>query len=223
MGFWPSLAVTLVAALGIRQFLVEARYIPSGSMLPGLQLQDRLLVEKLSYRARPPRRGEVVVFRAPHAFDPALKSDYGPDPLRCFVVNLPFVGMLPGMQEPACEAFIKRVVAIPGDQVDIDPSGHLKVNGKAVNESYVANYCDTSDGKGCPPLRTVVPPKSVLVLGDNRQNSWDGRYWPGTHFLPTNQIIGRATVRFWRDCGKPIWQFWWWVIPPTGCNRFSAL
>ena len=61
MGFWPSLLVTLVAALGIRHFLVEARYIPSGSMLPGLQLQDRLLVEKLTYRTRAPRRGEVVV------------------------------------------------------------------------------------------------------------------------------------------------------------------
>ena len=165
MGFWPSLLVTLVAALGIRHFLVEARYIPSGSMLPGLQLQDRLLVEKLTYRTRAPRRGEVVVFRAPHAFDPALKSGSGPDPLRCFLVNLPFVGLIPGMQEPACEAFIKRVVAIPGDEVDIDPSGHLKVNGKAVNESYVAKYCDTSDGRGCPPLRAVVPPQSVLVWG----------------------------------------------------------
>ena len=61
--FWRSVLITLAIALGIRQFLVEARYIPSGSMLPGLQLQDRLLVEKLSYRSRPPRRGEIVVFQ----------------------------------------------------------------------------------------------------------------------------------------------------------------
>ncbi len=54
--FWRSVLITLVVALGIRQFLLEARYIPSGSMLPGLQLQDRLLVEKLSYRSREPRR-----------------------------------------------------------------------------------------------------------------------------------------------------------------------
>ena len=51
--------------LGIRQYLVEARYIPSGSMLPGLQIQDRLLVEKLTYRSRPPQRGEIVVFNSP--------------------------------------------------------------------------------------------------------------------------------------------------------------
>ena len=51
--------------LGIRQVLVEARYIPSGSMLPGLQIQDRLLVEKLTYRSRPPKRGEIVVFNSP--------------------------------------------------------------------------------------------------------------------------------------------------------------
>lgn len=59
------MVITLAVALGIRHLLVEARYIPSGSMLPGLQIQDRLLVEKLSYRTRLPRRGEIVVFHSP--------------------------------------------------------------------------------------------------------------------------------------------------------------
>ena len=58
---------------GIRHYLAEARFIPSGSMLPGLQIQDRLLVEKLTYRGRKPRRGEIVVFNSPYAFDPALR------------------------------------------------------------------------------------------------------------------------------------------------------
>jgi signal peptidase I len=70
--------ITLAVALGIRQFLLEARYIPSGSMLPGLQLQDRLLVEKLSYRNRQPRRGEVVVFHSP---DPHGSHQAGPPSL----------------------------------------------------------------------------------------------------------------------------------------------
>ena len=121
-GFWRSLVVTLAVALGVRHFLIEARYIPSGSMLPGLQLQDRLLVEKLTYRTRPPKRGEIVVFRAPQSFDPALKQDYAVSPLRCFVATLPIIGGLPGVQQPACEAFIKRVVAIPGDKVEVDPT-----------------------------------------------------------------------------------------------------
>lgn len=197
LGFWRSLVFTLTVALGIRHFIVEARYIPSGSMLPGLQLQDRLLVEKLTYRVRAPRRGEIVVFRAPQAFDPALKQDYAANPLRCFVVNLPFIGGLPGLQEPSCEAFIKRVVAIPGDKVVVDPNGRLNINGKAVGEPYVQRFCASEEGKGCQPLRAVVPPKSVFVLGDNRANSWDGRFWPGTHFLPDDQIIGRALFRFW--------------------------
>ena len=196
-GFWRSLVVTLAVALGVRHFLIEARYIPSGSMLPGLQLQDRLLVEKLTYRARPPKRGEIVVFRAPQSFDPALKQDYAVSPVRCFIATLPIIGGIPGVQQPACEAFIKRVVAIPGDKVEVDPSGHLKINGKAVKEPYVTRYCPTGNGQGCRPLRAVVPPKSVLVLGDNRANSWDGRFWPGTHFVPDNQIIGRAFFRFW--------------------------
>ena len=195
-GFWRSLLVTLAVALGIRQFLVEARYIPSGSMLPGLQLQDRLLVEKLTYLSRPPGRGEIVVFHAPHAFDPALKRDYAAGPLRCLLVNIPFLGGLPGLQEPACDAFIKRVVAIPGDQVNVDPTGHLSLNGKRINEPYVSNYCTATPGGSCRPLQAVVPPKSVLVLGDNRANSWDGRFWPGTHFVPNDQIIGRALFRF---------------------------
>jgi signal peptidase I len=195
-GFWRSLLLTVAVALGIRQFLVEARYIPSGSMLPGLQLQDRLLVEKLSYRQRPPRRGEIIVFHAPHAFDPALRSDYQAAPGRCFLVNLPFIGSLPGMQEPACDAFIKRVIAVAGDRVTVDPGGHVILNGRPLEEPYVRNWCRPVGPGSCRSLDTTVPAGSVLVLGDNRGNSWDGRFWPGTHFVPTGQIIGRAFFRF---------------------------
>jgi signal peptidase I len=93
--FWRSVLITLGVALAARQFLVEARYIPSGSMLPGLQIQDRLLVEKLTYRRRPPRRGEIVVFHAPHHFDPVLRSSRRSGPLRCLLVNLPLIGPMP--------------------------------------------------------------------------------------------------------------------------------
>ena len=197
--FWRGVLITLAVALGVRQFILEARYIPSGSMLPGLQLQDRLLVEKLSYRQRPPRRGEIVVFHAPHHFDPVLRVEHQAGPLRCLLVNLPLVNALPGLQTPACDAYIKRVVAIPGDRVVITPRGEVSVNGRRLNEPYVRQYCPVDAmGMGpCRPLNAVVPPKHVLTLGDNRANSWDGRFWPGGAFLPQSEIIGRAFWRFW--------------------------
>jgi signal peptidase I len=195
--FWRSIVLTLAVALGIRQFLVEARYIPSGSMLPGLQLQDRLLVEKLSYRNRPPQRGEIVVFHAPHHFDRVLSAQHQPGPLGCLLVNIPLIGPMLGLQEPACDAYIKRVIAIPGDHIEVNPKGQVLLNGKALPEPYVTNTCPV-DAKGvgpCPTMDVVVPPKTVLVLGDNRANSWDARFWPGGPFLPESEIIGRA---FWR-------------------------
>ncbi|MFM1799733.1 MAG: hypothetical protein RLZZ117_2011 [Cyanobacteriota bacterium] len=195
--FWRSVLLTLAVALGIRQFLVEARYIPSGSMLPGLQLQDRLLVEKLSYRSRQPRRGEIVVFHAPHHFDPVLGAQHRPGPLGCLLVNIPLLGPLLGLQEPACDAYIKRVIGLPSDRVVVDPRGLVSLNGKRLREPYVKSICPV-DSKGmgpCPTLDVVVPPNHVLVLGDNRANSWDARFWPGGPFLPDKEIIGRA---FWR-------------------------
>ena len=102
--FWGPILFMVALFFVIRQFLVEARYIPSGSMLPGLQIQDRLLVEKLTYRSRAPRRGEVVVFNSPYAFDPALKNPKRPSPFRCALVNFPLLGMVPGLAEPACDA-----------------------------------------------------------------------------------------------------------------------
>ena len=171
--FWRSVLVTLAVALGIRQFLVEARYIPSGSMLPGLQLQDRLLVEKLSYRQRAPRRGEIVVFHSPHHFDPVLAAGSSSNPLRCLLVNLPLLGSLPGVANPACDAYIKRVVALPGERVVVDPRGHVFINGERLVEPYVNGDCPVdSQGMGpCRTLNAVVPAGHVLTLGDNRSKA----------------------------------------------------
>ena len=189
----------LAIYLGIRQYLVEARYIPSGSMLPGLQIQDRLLVEKLTFRSRPPQRGEIVVFNSPYAFDPALKMPVRPSALRCALVNLPLLGLIPGLGNPACDAYIKRVIAIEGDEVEVSPSGAVILNGHALEEPYVGQTClvNQQGMSTCRTLNVTVPKGSVLVLGDNRRNSWDGRFWPGGAFLPEQEIIGRAVFRFW--------------------------
>jgi signal peptidase I len=168
-------------------------------MLPGLQIQDRLLVEKLTYRGRKPRRGEIVVFNSPYAFDPALRSTTSPPPFQCVLANIPLIGLIPGVSHPACDAYIKRVVAVEGDQVVVNPRGEVSVNGVELDEPYVTNYCPL-DKRGmslCRTLNATVPEGRVLALGDNRSNSWDGRYWPGGAFLPNDQIIGRAVWRFW--------------------------
>mgnify|MGYP001183078667 FL=1 len=197
--FWGPVIFTLALYLGIRHYVAEARFIPSGSMLPGLQIQDRLLVEKLSYATRGPRRGEIVVFNSPHAFDPALNTAGSPPAFRCALANFPLLGLIPGLGHPACDAYIKRVVAVGGDQVSVNPRGEVRVNGDPVDEPYVTRYCPV-DEQGmslCRTLNVTVPEGHVLALGDNRSNSWDGRYWPGGPFLPEDQIIGRALWRFW--------------------------
>ena len=189
----------LALYLGIRQFLVEARYIPSGSMQPGLKIQDRLLVDKITYRTRTPQRGEIVVFNSPYAFDPALRSPQKPSPLLCGLVNLPLLGLIPGLGDPACDAYIKRVVGVAGDRVVVGPTGAVNLNGVPLEEPYVEQLCPLN-AQGMSPCRTLnitVPEGSVLVLGDNRSNSWDSRFWPGSPFLPQQEILGRAVVRFW--------------------------
>jgi signal peptidase I len=168
------LVLTLAVALGIRQFLLEARYIPSGSMLPGLQLQDRLLVEKLSYRGRAPQRGEIIVFHAPHHFDPVLSPQQPRGPLTCLLVNIPVIGSLEGLQQPACDAYIKRVIGLPGERVAVDPRGRVSINGQKLDEPYVKTPCPV-----------------------NAQGVGPCRFWPGGPFLPQSEIIGRAFWRFY--------------------------
>ena len=124
--FWGPIVVTFSMYAGIKHFVAEARYIPSGSMLPTLQINDRLIVEKLSYRIRIPNRGEVIVFNSPHSFDERLiarRSKPLPSKLECAIVGFPILNLLSGIIDPACHAYIKRVVAIGGDRVAVNSEG----------------------------------------------------------------------------------------------------
>lgn len=154
-----TLATAFVLAIGIRTLVAEARYIPSSSMEPTLEINDRLIIEKISYRFRTPQRGDVVVFSPT-------------DTLR---------------EQNFKDAFIKRVIGLPGDTVEVK-GGTVYINGEPLREKYIEESPDYKYG----PVK--VPQDQYLVLGDNRNNSYDSHYWG---FVPRDNLIGRALVRFW--------------------------
>jgi len=156
-----TLLIALVLALLIRGFVAEPRYIPSISMEPTLAVGDRLVVEKVSYRFHPPRVGEIVVFHPPAILQAV---GYGAD-----------------------QAFIKRVIAGPGQVVQVH-NGRVYVDNQPLSERYIAEAPQYELG----PLR--VPEHTLFVMGDNRNNSNDSHVWG---FLPEANVIGRATFRFW--------------------------
>lgn len=155
---FKTITLSIFLALGIRTFVAEARYIPSGSMLPTLEIDDRLIIDKIGYRFTEPQRGDVVVFSPTDE----LKKQYK-------------------------DAFIKRIIGLPGETIEVK-NGQVFVNGKGISEDYIAERPQYTWGPG------TVPAGSYLVLGDNRNNSFDSHYWG---FVPRENIIGRATVRFW--------------------------
>jgi signal peptidase I len=160
-----TIGLSAFLAFGIRSFVAEARYIPSGSMLPTLQINDRLIIDKVSYRFANPVRGDIVVF------NPTAELE----------------------RQKFHDAFIKRVIGLPGDRVEVK-SGKVYVNDKAITEKYLdeAPEYNWSSTELAPDGR--VPEGSYLVLGDNRNNSYDSHYWG---FVPKDKIVGKAVVRFW--------------------------
>ena len=154
-----TLGIAAVLAVGIRTFIVEPRYIPTGSMIPTLKVNDRLLVEKVTYRFREPQRGDIVVFSPTETLQ---ESGYTDD-------------------------FIKRVIGLPGDTIEVR-DGKVFVNTRPIVEEYIL----------APPAYrfgpVTVPEEQYLVLGDNRNNSYDSHEWG---FVPRSNFIGRAAFRFY--------------------------
>ena len=99
-----------------------------------------------------------------------------------------------GSKDIACGVYFGRVVAISGDKVEVTSRGKLLINDYLIDESYVKFYCTSSICER--PVKIIVPNDHVFVLGDNRSNSWDGRYWPN-HFLPLRKVEGKITRIYW--------------------------
>ena len=169
---FETVFIALLLAVMIRATVAEARFIPSGSMIPTLQIGDRLIVEKLSYYLHSPQRGEIVVFYPPEPNSPPLT------PSSLMMRWLGFTGEA---------AFIKRVIGLPGETIAVH-DGQVLINGKPLKEPYIqAPPIDET-----LPLR--IPADHYFMMGDNRNNSSDSRVW-GT--LPRGNMIGRSFFRFW--------------------------
>ncbi len=175
------LLIAFVLAFLLRTFVVQVFYIPSSSMEATLQINDRMVVEKITNHFREPRRGEIWVFEGDE-FGAAPEGQNGVQ--RAVRVVGQFIGLVPA----SARDFVKRVIGLPGDEILID-EGQVFVNGEPLDEPYVL-YDDQSD---FGPV--TVPEDRLFFLGDNRPNSSDSRRSLG--FVPTDHLVGRAAVIIW--------------------------
>ncbi len=174
-------AVALGLALGIQAFLVKPYRIPSESMVPTLQVGQRVLVNRLGNEFNKPEVGQITVFHPPIGSE---TNQCGVDPAEDQACAKPTQGK-------ADVNFIKRIVAGPGDTLAI-VDGHVIRNGKRQQESFVE---PCSDGADCDfPTPITIPPDHYFMMGDNRGASDDSRFWGP---VPRKWIIGGAFATYW--------------------------
>lgn len=198
--FLKELPVLVLIAFGlallIKSFFIQAFYIPSESMVPTLQVGDRVLVNKIIYKVRKPRRGEVIVF----------VGERDPTP-RSFLMRVreTITGGLGGAQ-PAERDYIKRVIATPGETIQVD-RGQVTITPVGGGKPFTLTEPYISEQRDLTPYGPYkVPAGKYFVLGDNRPNSSDSRTVLGP--IPSSEIVGRAFVRIWpmkrfRSLGRP--------------------
>ena len=181
--FWRELPllllVALVAAVLLKTFVLQSFFIPSESMVETLQINDRIMVNKLSFRFGDIKHGQVIVFDDPH--------DEGADGESLLGSALRNVAESVGLSAPRSE-FIKRVIALPGETIEIR-DGVVMIDNAPIEEPYLAPGVQTSDFG--PEL---IPEGHVFVMGDNRGSSSDSRVFGP---IPTDDVVGRAFVIIW--------------------------
>lgn len=181
--FWRELPllllVALVAAVLLKTFVLQSFFIPSASMVETLQVNDRIMVNKLSYRFGEIKRGQVIVFDDP--------NDVGADGESLLGAAVRNVAESIGLSAPRSE-FIKRVIALPGETIEIR-GGVVIIDNAPIEEPYLTPGLRMSD---FGPER--VPDGHVFVMGDNRNSSSDSRVFGP---VPVDDVVGRAFVIIW--------------------------
>jgi signal peptidase I len=171
-------ALAVIVAIVVRAFIAQAYFIPSASMVPQLKINDRVVVSRLSYDLHSVHRGDIVVFKAPRALD--LDQHHSGGFLRA-------IGAALGVVEDHT-VLIKRVIGLPGESVS-GRNGHVYIGDELLVEPYLPPGTVTSN---FGPI--TVPPGDVWVMGDNRGDSEDSRYFGP---IPERTIVGRATWKVW--------------------------
>lgn len=192
--FWKELpillGVAILVAVLVRAFVVQTFFIPSPSMEHTLDIDDRVLVNKLVYNFRSPRRGEIVVFKAPTAWS----------------------------GNPDGEDFIKRVIGVGGDRVVCcDEQDRLVINGQPLDEPYIFEENGVRDPAADEEFDITVPPGRLWVMGDHRSASGDSlEHWQQSRqdielaTIPEDAVVGRAFTIFW-----PFSRATWLSVPSS--------
>jgi signal peptidase I len=194
-------ALALVLALGIQAWIVKPYQIPSESMEPTLDVGQRILVNRFIYHFHNPRVGDIIVFHPPEGTEEASPSggECGEVPKQGYACDKP-------TEAEAGDNFVKRLVAVPGDRVRV-------INGRAIVNGEESSAANGAANESCgPPLprkewksaqpdghcnfpkTIVVPPDHYFMMGDNRGNSDDSRFWGP---IPKAWIIGEAFATYW--------------------------
>lgn len=178
-----TVVFVVVAIIILKFFIGEIRWIPSGSMKPTLIEGDKVFIERFSRFVSTPKRGDIMVFYPPFV---ELENT----PIKLFKRLTGFF----------CDdvAYIKRVIGLPGEKYEIKPDYdgiyHVYINDMMLNEPYIKNpleFSPCTEEMFCGPA--IIPENQYLMLGDNRGNSKDGRYWG---LLPKDRFIGKAVQVF---------------------------
>jgi signal peptidase I len=184
--FAVIIGIAVLLALGIQAFIVKPYKIPSGSMEPTLTVGQRVLVNRIGMSFSGPHVGEIVVFHPPEG---AENEQCGPLPR----TTVDYGGAACDQTNPdeASVNFIKRIVGGPGDLISIR-EGHVYRNGKREADSYIRACGGVQECNFPTPIR--IPPGHWFMMGDNRGESDDSRFWGP---VPTGWIIGGAFFTYW--------------------------